>query len=261
MGEPEGGAPGEGDHPFQVAAGDAVFGGRLGHGGEAFELAHGLLFDFLRHAHRFQLLAELFGVFGGFVGLAELFLDGFQLLAQVEFALGLRELALHLGLNAAAEFKQLELAREVAVDFVEALAAIEHFEQTLALRRGQGGEVAGDEIGQAAGLGDAGGSAGEVVGEVGRAGDDLLEQAEHVLAESLDFGGDGRLDIGDALDAGAEVGVGGGVFQGADTGDAFTEQEQSFPWARAALCGGRRRCRPGTCRWGRGCRCGDRAGR
>ena len=199
-----------------------------GHGGQALELAHGLLLDFLRYAGGFQLLAELFGVFGGFVGLAELFLDGLELLAQVEFALALRELALHLGLDAAAQLEQFELAGEVAVDFVEALPAIEHFEQALALRGGEGREVAGHEIGQAAGLGDAGGGGGEVVGEVGGAGHDLLEQAEHVLAEGLDFGGDGRLDIGDALDAGAEVGVGSGVFQGADAGDALTEQQQVF---------------------------------
>ena len=107
-------APGQAGHPFQVGARDAVFGRSREMRARRFELAQGLGLDLLGHAGGFQLLAQILDVARGFVALAELLLDGLQLLAQIELALALRELALHLRLDAAAQLQQLALAREVA---------------------------------------------------------------------------------------------------------------------------------------------------
>ena len=68
----------------------------------------------------------------------EFLLDGLELLAEIELALALRELALHLGLDAAAQFHQLELAREVEQNLVEPRQAVGLFEQLLPLHDAPG---------------------------------------------------------------------------------------------------------------------------
>ena len=74
------------------------------------------------------------------VPLAQLLLDGLQLLAQVKLALALRKLALHLRLDASAQLHQFQLAGQVAVHFVQPRLAIGLLEQFLAFRRFQGGQ-------------------------------------------------------------------------------------------------------------------------
>ena len=60
---------------------------------------------------RVELRAQLLqGLVVAPFALAELFLDGFQLLAQVEFALALRELPFHFGLDFAAQLEQFVAA-------------------------------------------------------------------------------------------------------------------------------------------------------
>ena len=87
------------------------------------------------------------------VVLAELALDGLQLLAQDVLALGLVELRLDLGLDAALELEDLDLAGEERGDELEALDDVERLEQLLALLGGHVRAV-GDHVGEEAGLGD-----------------------------------------------------------------------------------------------------------
>ena len=72
-----------------------------------------------------------------FVAFAEFLLNGLELLAQIEFALVLRELSLHLVLNPAAQFDQFQFARQVAVQFVEAHHAVELLRAAAGAPRGR----------------------------------------------------------------------------------------------------------------------------
>ena len=85
--------------------------------------------------------------------LAELALDGLELLAQDVLALGLVQLRLDLGLDAALELEDLDLAGEEGGDELEALDDVERLEQLLALLGGHVRAV-GDHVGQQARLGD-----------------------------------------------------------------------------------------------------------
>ena len=136
------------------------------------------------------------------VAFAQFLLNGLQLLAQIELALALGELSLHLRLDAAAQFDQLQLAREMRGALRSGARAPSVCSSSF-WRSGmaQGGQVARHEIGQAARLGDLAARGGKVVREVGRGRHDLLEQADHVLPQGFDFGRDFRFDLGDALDA------------------------------------------------------------
>ena len=221
-----GNGPRQARHPFQVGAGHAVFGRRGRHARQPVEFAQGLGLDVFGHAGGFQFRAQFLDIAVGVVAFAEFLLDGLQLLAQVEFALVLRQLSLHLRLDSAAQFHQFEFARQVAVDFAEPRLAVELLQQVLALGVSQEGQGAGNVIGQPPGFGDVGGVDGELVGEVGRRRDNLLEERHHVLAQGFDFGRDFRLDIGQPLDAGAQEGLGGRELVGPYARDAFAEQQQ-----------------------------------
>ena len=112
------------------------------------------------------------------------------------------------------------------MDLAEPRHAVELLQQVLALGVAQERQSARDVIGEAAGFGDAGGGGGKLVGEVGRAGDDLLEERDHVLAERFDLGRDFGLDIGQALHLGAQEGLGGGELVSAHARDALAEEQQ-----------------------------------
>ena len=77
--------------------------------------------DLLRHAGRLDLLAQLVDLGLLRVVLAQLALDGLQLLAEDVLALGLVHLGLDLGLDLALELEDLDLAGEEAGDELEAL--------------------------------------------------------------------------------------------------------------------------------------------
>ena len=79
---------------------------------QAAELAVDLLAHVLGQVERRELLAQLVGLGGGLVELAELLLDRLELLAQDELALRAVHLGLHLVLDLRADRDDLELARE-----------------------------------------------------------------------------------------------------------------------------------------------------
>ena len=132
--------PRQAGHPFQVGARHAVFGRCGRHARQPVEFAQGLGLDRFGHAGGFQFAAQFLDIAVGVVAFAEFLLDGLELLAQVELALVLRQLSLHLGLDAAAQFDQFEFARQIAVDFAEPRLAVELFQQVLALGVSQEGQ-------------------------------------------------------------------------------------------------------------------------
>ena len=118
-----GDVPGQVGHPLQVGARHAVFRRCRRHARQPVQLAHGLGLHFFGHAGGFQLFAQFLDIALRIVALAQFLLDGLQLLAQIELALALRKLALHLRLDLPAQFEQFQFARQVAVDLVQARAA------------------------------------------------------------------------------------------------------------------------------------------
>ena len=83
------------------------------------------------------------------VAFPQLLLDGLQLLAQIEVALRLRELTLHLRLNLVAQLDELEFARQVLVDVLEhARPHVHLLEHCLALGMAQAGQNSGYQVRQ-----------------------------------------------------------------------------------------------------------------
>ena len=109
--------------------------------------------DLLRHAGRFDLLAQLVDLGLLRVVLTQLALDGLELLAQDVLALGLVHLRLDLGLDAALQLEDLDLVREEVRDELQALDDVDRLEQLLALLGGHVRAV-GDHVGQQPRLGD-----------------------------------------------------------------------------------------------------------
>ncbi len=219
-------APGQRGHPLEIRAGDAVFGRGGGKARQSVELAQGFGLDLRCHAGGFQLGAQLFDLSRAVFAFAELLLDGLELLAEIELALALRELALHLGLDAASQLHQLEFARELEQNLIEPHQAVGLLEQFLPFQMHQGGQVTGHEIGQPGRFDDLRGRGGEVVGQVGRAGNNLLKEADHVLPQRFHFGRDGGVDLHQLFDPRPQERLGGRELAYADSRGALAEQEQ-----------------------------------
>ena len=111
-------------------------------------------------------------------------------------------------------------------NLVEPRQPVGLFEQFLPLQMHQGGQVAGDEIGQAGGFDDLRGGGGEVVGEVGRGGNDLLKQADHVLPQRFHLGREGGIDFLQLFDARPQERLGGRELAYTDARGALAEQQQ-----------------------------------
>jgi hypothetical protein len=140
------------------------------------------------------------------VALAELLLDGAQLLAQDELALRAVDLALDLGLDARADLDDLELAGEDLGDAPQPQRDVGLLEQRLLLL-GLQPQRAGDEVRQRAGVVDVRDGDLQLLGQVRQRLDDLAERRLHVAHERGELG---RLDgdrVGQLGDLGDEVGL------------------------------------------------------
>ena len=198
--------PRQADQPVHVRADDADL--RRGRGDPAHpvDLLDRPGLDLLRHAGDFDLVTQLVDLGLLRVVLAELALDGLQLLAEDVLALGLVHLGLDFRLDPALQLEDLDLVREEVGDELEARHDVDRLEHLLALLGGHVRAV-GDHVGQQPGLADV------------ASGDRRLRRhrcaARDVL---LDLGLDGphqRLDleaarvlVGHLLDPGAQVRVG-----------------------------------------------------
>ena len=116
-------APREFGQPFDVGPGHGRL-GRIGvHALEPPELLLGLLCGLFRQLGLLDLLAELAHVLGAVVGLAELALDRLELLPQEVLALGLVDLAAHVGLDLLLHGQELDLLAERLIDALDPLRA------------------------------------------------------------------------------------------------------------------------------------------
>src|ERR1700710_628314 len=88
---------------------------------------------FIGHAGLFYFGAQGFGFLFALVPFAKLLLYGLELLAQIEFALALRELTLHFRLDLLTELEQFDFTRELLVDVFEAFPGIGLLKHGLAL--------------------------------------------------------------------------------------------------------------------------------
>ena len=179
--------PGQRDQPVEIGARHGVFGGSGRHLREAIELAEGLFLHRVGHPDGVDLRAQLLGFLGLLISLAELFLDGLELLAKEVLALIFADLGLDLRLNLRAELENLELLDEDPVQAIHARPHIERREDFLLDRRADGGQARGDEIGELARIGDVGRERLQIVGEQRRQRDDLLEVALDVALQGVDL--------------------------------------------------------------------------
>ena len=210
--------PGQGHEPVHIGARHRVLGGRDRHLREAIQLAKRLLLDRLRHAHRFNLLAQLLDLFGLLVPFAQLLLNRLELLAQEVLPLVLADLRLHLGLNLRTQLEDLQLLDQDAVEQVHARANVERLEDLLPRASRQRREARRDEIGELGRIDDVQREGLKVVRQQRGQRDDLLKvrldvplqrvNLQPVLVAKLfvgrrDVGADVRLQRDDAYRAAA----------------------------------------------------------
>ena len=138
--------------PLEVGADDLRF-HRLAAGSlEAAELALDFGARFLGQLELRELVAQL-GDFLARVVVAQLLLDRLELLAQVHLALALAQLFLDLRLDVFLRLEQPDLTLHVDQDAAQPLLDAQRLEQSLLFRNGQL-DVAGDQVGEAARVGD-----------------------------------------------------------------------------------------------------------
>ena len=148
-----GDVPRQADQPVDVGPDDADLRRGRRDPAHAVDLLDRPGLDLLGHARLLDLLAQLVDLGLLRVVLAQLALDGLELLAQDVLALGLVHLGLDLGLDLALQLEDLDLAAEEARDELQPLGDVDRLEQLLALLGGHVRAV-GDHVGEQARLGD-----------------------------------------------------------------------------------------------------------
>ena len=108
--------PRQADHPVQVGLDDGILGGLRGHLAHAIELAARFLLGLLGHAGRRDAALELLDLGLLLVRLAQLLLDGLELLAQEILALHLGHLILGLRLDLLAELQDFQFLRQQRIE-------------------------------------------------------------------------------------------------------------------------------------------------
>ena len=154
--------------------------------------------DLVGHPGGLDLVAKLVDLGLLRIVLAELTLDGLELLAQDVLALGLVHLGLDLGLDPTLELEDLDLPGEERLDQLEALDDVGRLEQLLALLRGHVRAVR-DHVGEKARLGDVARGDGGLGRDRRAIGDVLLDAGLDGPHQGLDLDPGGRL-VGDLLD-------------------------------------------------------------
>ena len=184
--------PGQRRQPLHVVAGDGVIRSHGRHAGQAAQFFQGLFLDFIGHAGVVDLLLEVFGVARAFILLAQFFLDGFHLLAQVVLALRLLHPVLHFGLDLVAQLLDFEFLRQMLVDLFQTHPDVGGLERVLLVGGRERRQRGGDEIHQPARLVDVHGHRRKFVRQSRRAGHDLLEQGKNVALQRFHLGTLGR---------------------------------------------------------------------
>ena len=141
--------PGQADQPVDVGPDDPDLGRRGGDPAHPVDFLDRAGLDLVRHAGGLDLVAQLVDLGLLRVVLAQLALDGLELLAQDVLALGLVHLGLDFGLDPALELEDLDLVGEEVRDELEALGDVDRLEHLLALL-GRHVRAVGDHVGQQA---------------------------------------------------------------------------------------------------------------
>ena len=178
--------PGQGRQPVEEGGRHRVLRRGGVHARKPLQLALGLAGGLGRQVLLLDLGAVLIDLDRALVLVPELGLDGFELLAQVVFALFLVHVPLDLVLDFLAQIEDLELLVDDAGDLLQPLADREDLQHLLLFLRG-GVERGGDHVRQGPRLLDGLGH----VDDLGRQGrgmlDDPREQVHDVGHEGLDF--------------------------------------------------------------------------
>ena len=172
-----------------------------------------------------EALAQLVGLRGALVEVAQLLLDGLELLAQDELALVAVELGLDLLLDAGPDRDDLELARERLREAPEARRDVGLLEERLLLL-GRDAQRRGDEVAERGGVVDVGDGDLQLLGQVRDLLDDRGERRLHVAHERGELGRRCVVELGDLLDLGREVGLLLRPAHDADAAAALHEQAQ-----------------------------------
>ncbi len=172
------------EDPVDVGADDGVLRRADLHRAEALELLARDRVGLLREVRLREALLEDVQVALVSLFLAELFLDGLELLAQHVFALVLAHLLLDLGVDALAHLEDLELPGEQPEHLADAVLDVDGREQRRLLVDG-GIEVGGDEVGELAGLVDRVDERAGLARELGHQLDDLLRDVAQAHRECL----------------------------------------------------------------------------
>ena len=178
--------PGQLDQPVEVAARHRVLGGRLGHALQALQFLARMLLHFLRHAGLGDGLLELALRVAALLALAQLLLDGLELLAQDELALALVHRLLGALVDLARELEHLDPMGQQLQHLVEPRLHVERLQQRLLLG-GLDVHEAGDHVGQRA-------RRGEVLHRRHQLLRRLRQQLEHLGRPLLELQ-EARLDI------------------------------------------------------------------
>jgi len=146
------GTPGELRDPFEVGADDLGVHRLAPRASQPSQLALDLGADLLGEVELEDLLAELGQLSRRFVLVAQLLLDGLELLAEIHLALALAQLFLNLRLDLGLGIEHADLALDVDQHASEPLFDRQGLQEGLPLGDGEV-EVARHEVGEATGLG------------------------------------------------------------------------------------------------------------
>ena len=179
--------PGHRHHPVEIGARHVVLRGRGIHAAQPVQLSLGLFARLFRHAGLRDLFAQFVHLLRPVVAFAQLLLDLAHMLAQVVLALRFAQLLSHFGLQAAAEFQDLDLAGEQLQQPLHPLPQVDRLQDLLALLERQSRHLRGNQVRQNVRILNVAGHALHLVRQVRRELHDAAEHLADFALERLDF--------------------------------------------------------------------------
>ena len=206
--------PGNAEHPLEIVSHHRRFRRHRTHRAKLLDLAQGLLAGFLAERGFLDALLQFANLVAAVLGLAELLLNGFQLLVQIVFALRFLYLALYPAANLLLHLKDADLGFHVGVHALEPLRHALDLQQLLLFGDFQR-QVRSNGVSQLAGVVDLVDRDQHLRRNFLVQFDVLLELADHRTGQPFDFlvfaaalfdqsslGFEKLLSIGKAYDAG-----------------------------------------------------------
>ena len=217
--------PGKFNQPVKVRSGDGVFRGRRRHLGQAVQLPFGFFQCLRRKLGLGDPFAQFFDFRSPLVLFPQLLLNGFELLPQEIFPLGLVDPFPDLGLDLGPQFKNLKLFVEQKIDLLQPRLDLHALQNGLLVFQGKV-QSGSDQVSQNPGLFHVHGHDGQVRRKVGSQLHKLLEDPFHPRHQGLRFGGLFPL-LGQSRHLGPKEGLLLGKCTDADAGDALNQQPEA----------------------------------